>query len=831
MIADFAGMQPLRDPVLLPDNNAQYADNCWLYRGQVRGFRADHFVYDVIYSDTQSVYRIPIDPNAPPDFTTAGSYWLEFPDPYMSVIRNPTVGDVYNRYYFFPSDQYASAGVNPAWPVTPPPPVFNTLSGIIAGTPPFTLGVPAPTGGPPTVTPPLMQAIVSTNAATAPGGDALHFASASTIRKGMLASDVTDIRITAAPTAVATAGTNYLTFSSTGSGAGAIVVGMSVRNTYNPGSIFAGSLVSGVGPTSVAIDTLFTADIQIGEVIQFDNANAIPSGTTVKSVDSGTQITLENKVVNAGVYSGDVIQFDTDVAETRAYVYTYVTSYAEEGQTSPATVATGDIAPEPNVTVVPTAGGISTSSPYIALAYDPGTIFPGMNIFNITTNTHVGTVSYISGTTLVLTTNATSNGSTGDSLHFHIAGSQWVITIPPPPSIDVTGNNITHCRLYRTVVDSAGNATYYQVVEAPLNFSGVTTIIDDAPPSGIVANKQLDSIGYSPPPAGLQGVVMMANGIAAGFTNEREVWFSAAYLPHAWPAAYALTVDYPIVGLTANGTSLNILTQGSPFIATGVTPDTMTIGKITANEPCISRGSIVSSGEGAYYASPNGIQLLNTGGTTNITLNIYEKEFHYTLLPPKWAAGRYGSTYVSFIKGTPADGDHGGFAIDRFEEGANQLFSYIHFPVNVLNIYSDELSGQLFSLMQDGTVMQWNPPVGIPDVTTLRSWEWKTKQFRFTTPQQFKAFMVLFEVPPEITITLGPRNTDQGQVFDPASQYLLVRIYADGRPVVVREVQKSGEVLLIPGGFKAEMWEFMFVGQIGLKFFKVASSVKELKAA
>ena len=586
MIADFSGMMPLRDPVLLPDNNAQYADNAWLYRGQVRGFRTEHFVYDVLYDDTQSVYRIPIDPNAPPDFTTAGSYWLEFPDPYMAVIRNPTVGDTFNRYYFFPSDQYASGAHNPAWPVTPPGPVFNTLDRIIAGDPPYTLGVPTPTGGPPTVTPPPIQVILSTSAATANGDDTLTFADTSTIREGMLVTDTTDIQVTAAVTVLAGAGSNYLTFSDTTG----IVIGMTVQNTYNPGSIFPGSIVSGVGPTTVAVNTLFSADVQAGDMMQFDNVNAIPSGTTVKSVDSATQITLSEAAVNAGVYSGDVIEFDTDVAETRAYVYTYVTSYSEEGQTSPSTVATGDI----------------------------------------------------TGT--------------------------WIIVIPVPPPADLAGNNIATIRLYRTIVDSAGNATYFQVQEVPISTSAIT-ITDSAKPSDIVGNKQLDSIGYSPPPDGLQGVVMMANGIAAGFTNEREVWFSAAYLPHAWPAAYALTVDYPIVGLTANGTSLNILTQGSPFIATGVTPDTMTIGKITANEPCIGRGSIVSSGEGAYYASPNGIQLLNTGGTTNITLGIYEKEFHYTLRPQDWAAGRYGSTYVSFIKGAPADGDHGGFAIDRFRGG------------------------------------------------------------------------------------------------------------------------------------------------------------------
>jgi hypothetical protein len=90
---------------------------------------------------------------------------------------------------------------------------------------------------------------------------------------------------------------------------------------------------------------------------------------------------------------------------------------------------------------------------------------------------------------------------------------------------------------------------------------------------------------------------------------------------------------------------------------------------------------------------------------------------------------------------------------------------------------------------------------------------------------------VLFEVPPEVTITLGVRNTNQMQIFDPTSQYLIIRVYADGNPIVVREIQKSGEVLTIPGGFKAELWEYQLEGQVGVRFFKCASSIKELKAA
>lgn len=759
MIADFSGMLPLRDPILLPDNNGQVADNAWLYRGQVRGFRSALPVFITQYLDTQQVYRIPLNEANPPDFTSAGSLWLEFPDQYMATIRNPTVGDTFNRYYFFPSDQYNANGSNPSWPATSPGPMYNTLANlqsvpIKAG---YILGMPAPTV-PTTVTPPSTSIIMTTSAASAIGSTVLTFASspaAAGVLVGMNALDLTDHRLTAACTLPAAAGTTTLTFSSTGTAPNNIVAGMAVQCTSNPAVIFTGTTVASVTATTVVVNINLIDAAVAGDTFQFDNANQIGAGTSVTAIGA-TTTTLSAGMKAGGVQAGDTIQFLSSLPETRAYVYTYVNDFSEEGQPSPATVASGD-----------------------------GT---GM----------------------------------------------WTVVIPAPPAGYNTNRamNPGHYRLYRTVTDSSGNATYFQVTEVPINPVGTVTIHDSASDASITGNLVLNTIGFAPPPAGLQGVVMMANGIAAGFTNQREVWFSAAYLPHAWPPQYALTVDYPIVGLTANGTSLNIMTEGSPFIATGVTPDTMTIGKITANEPCISRGSIVSAGEGAYYASPNGIQLLNTGGTENVTLSIYEKEFHYSLLPPQWASAKYGSSYAGFIKGLPIPSPDGlgyfGFIMDN--SVANTPFTYLRFPVDVVNAYSDELSGQIFGLMQNRSVMQWNPPVGVPGTTSLRPWQWKTKKFRFTAPQQFKAFMVLFEVPSEVTFTLGPRNTDQAQTYNPNTQYLIIRVYADGNPVVVREIQKSGEVLLITGGFKAELWEFQFEGIIAMRFFKVASSVKELKA-
>ena len=626
--------------------------------------------------------------------------------------------------------------------------------------PPLVLGIPAPTVPPDVIPAPYLVTLNTINA-TPVGGTTLYFAGNSTadVLVGMSAVDLQDHRLTATTTAAAAAGTTLLTFSSTGSGSTAILPGMTVKCQDDPAIVFPGTKVVAVSATQVRISINLSNPVIIGNVFQFDNINQLPSSAlvTAKGDLASGQVTISDGAIAAGVQTGDLIEFVSPVPETRAYLYTYVTTYSEESEESPATVKTGD----------PTG--------------------------------------------------------------------LWSITIPAPPAGYNTNRAITRVRLYRLVTDADGNGTYYEVVTVPLNASGPTHIDDIALSEDIIGHLVLGTVGYSPPPVGLQGVVMMANGIAAGFTNSREIWFSAAYLPHAWPGAYSLTVDYPVVGLSANGTSLNIMTEGSPFIATGVTPDTMTIGKISANEPCISRGSIVGAGEGAYYASPNGVQLLNTGGTETVTQGVYEKEFHNSLAPTQWASCKYGSSYAGFIKGAPLPSGDGigyhGFVMDNPSVNPNVPFTYLRFPVKVVNAYSDELSGQIFGLMEDRSIQQWNPPVGKKGTTFLRAWQWKTKQFRFTMPQMFKAFMVLFEVPGEVGFMPGMRNTDQYQNYDPTTQYLLLRVYADGKLVVVREIQRSGEVLLIPGGFKAELWEFLFEGIVGLKFFKVASSVKELKAA
>ena len=751
-VADFSGMMPLRNAILLPDNNSQYSKNTWLYQGAVRGFRISPKVYTLQRPfTTKQVYRIPLT-NDLTDWEN--SLWLEFPDPYMKVIRNPTVGDQFNRYYFFPSNEFVDDGSG--WLNVP---FYAPLANIQAGGPYFTLGIPVPATTP-IVTSPAPAATLNASAPTLPGSEILHFTSTVGVSTGMEVADAANTVITLNTNAGTSIGGDILYFADTTG----IVAGMVVYDTTNPAAIPDFTVIS-VTPTTVSLSgAVLTPGVSNGDSIQFSNVNVITPGTTVVSLTS-TTVTLSAPVLYGGVITGDAITFNI-VAETRAYLYTYVSSFYEEGPPSPATIQAGN---------------------------------------------PVGT---------------------------------WEITVYSPSSGQLVNKSLAYINIYRSVTDSTGNATFFQVAEhLPISSPSAAVIFEDSfTDAQIVNNLILASTVNTGPPDGLDNVVWMANGILAGSANGREIWFSAAYQPWAWPATYALTVDFPVVGMSAIGSMLNILTEGQPFIAAGTTPDTMTIGKITANEPCISRGSIFPAGEGVYYAAPNGLILLNTNGTINTTQFSMEKEFWETLSPEQWASGRVGLSYTAFIKGSTTSSSITGVVLDHLEKNVpcSLLQGLIEPGEAMVNLYWDEPSGQLFMVHAEvvgAGVRWWLPPSNYNGVTpygTLYPWIWKSKKFRLPFAAQFKAFKINFSVPSEVTITPPTpesRNNDQSQVFNPLTQYLIIRVYADGVQVVVREIIKDNEILLIPEGFKATYWEFQFEGQIYMYLFKASSSVKELKKA
>jgi hypothetical protein len=403
----------------------------------------------------------------------------------------------------------------------------------------------------------------------------------------------------------------------------------------------------------------------------------------------------------------------------------------------------------------------------------------------------------------------------------------WRVRVYQPQPSDNLHRSLKWVNIYRTVTDATGTATYYRLAQLPLSQVWFRDNFNDGDAS---AGLVLPSLGlgggpWTAPPADLQGVVVMANGILAGFSNDKEIWFCEAYAPHAWPSGYALTVDSPIVALAAVGSSLVVLTESTPWMATGVTPGTMTIGKITSKEPCISRGSVMAVGEGVYYASPNGLILVNMMGTMNVTQAFMSKKDWTAVNPYNLHASKYATAYVAFTPDT--EQVETGFIIDVLNP--NVAFSWLSFKQGmVTNVYSDEFSGSTFILC-NGEVFEWNSG----DETAQVPYVWKSKQFMFPYAQDYVGGKIYFEIPDSLNISPKPsgatRNTDQNQSFNPNNQYLLLRAYADERLVMVREIQTNGEQFLLPSGFKATYWQFELEGQVNVKNLQLATSIKELQ--
>lgn len=401
-------------------------------------------------------------------------------------------------------------------------------------------------------------------------------------------------------------------------------------------------------------------------------------------------------------------------------------------------------------------------------------------------------------------------------------GSTYVISVTPPSASQQSGRRLSRIRIYRTVTDGAGYAQYYYVAEQSIS---TTTFQDTVLDSTVTANNILESGLWTPPPSDLQGCVAMPNGILAGWSNETEIWFCEPYRPHAWPASYAISVPYKIVGMGVMGTSLVILTEGYPYIATGVTPSSMTLAAASICEPCISRGSIVSGPDGVFYASANGLVAIAPGSAKVVTSEIMTRQDWNALGPYNFTAALYGNAYVAFAKDTSLSDSSGDNGILIDPTSPNVIFQHLRFPSTVKQVIQDEYTSNVY-VLSGTTVYEWDDRSTGAQLPYL----WRSKVFQFPCKQQFVAAMIFFDVPATVTAkpTETTRNTAQPQNFDATKQYFIMRVYADSRLVLTREVIHSGELIKIPSGFKANFWQFEVEGQVVISNIQVATSTKEL---
>jgi hypothetical protein len=413
----------------------------------------------------------------------------------------------------------------------------------------------------------------------------------------------------------------------------------------------------------------------------------------------------------------------------------------------------------------------------------------------------------------------------------------WDVTLTAPTVGDTTSRSLDYVRIYRTITGTSGSTTYYLVVEQAI---GTTTYADSIGTTTVAGNSILESTFYTAPPNDIQGITAMPNGIVAGF-RENEVWFSEPYKPHAWPTQYTVAVDGEIVGLGVMGQTLVVCTRISPYTISGVNPASMAVSNISTVEPCLSRGSIVSTPRGVVYASQNGLIAVTPGQTNNVTNNLMTKDIWLDVQnyidPQKIQAATLGDAYYCWGSlGTGCFEDtcfeNTAFVLDDFTGAYLGAAIDINDPrigymkltdtTATENCWRDEWTGEI--LVVRGGDVYW---LDLDPDRSRGTYLWKSKVLETPNKRNFAAMRIYFETysdSPELNPT---PNADLVQTLA-ADQYGLARVYADGVLKFTRELRTSGEMMRLPSGFKGTFWQVEIEARVKVNSIEIATTALEL---
>ncbi len=864
-IKDFGGLIPRTGSRNLPQAAAEQAANCDLASGYIAGLPIPELIRDfsTLPVKPSRAYRLP---GPDPTFPDA---WLALPSPYSSVARSPLANDPLRRVY------WTNPGQGAFWNT-----YQRVLNGNTGSNAPYTLGFIAPTAGVTVAASTKGEAFFSPQSrggtlALASGTFAitLPMADAGPLGEGThtvtVLDPVSQATATSVPFLVTTSPTNLVaTNPLVKTGASMTVSGtFAVTSTdYNPASIdyaFDGGSWNTVTPTIVGstynfsvtapgadgahtIQTRFTASPAIlSNVFSFVSATAntlyvnpinvhapgdvatvsgfyVGAGTPASiswTIDGGATASpgaVGSATISGGTWSQ---QITTPLVGTHIITFSAAT-FASSATTwsvqlgqslsvnQPAPVA-------PNGTLAFSGAFAGITPMNLLIAFDTDVTSGSVNVSRSYCFTYVDEYGQ------------ESSPSPPSGVVDGLSDGTWTISglpttpVPAPPA----GTNyprIVSLNLYRTLTGTTTGAQFYlvkNIVYDPGTFPSGGVFTDTIPDTAIVNNLTLISSAWVPPLPTLDGLTALPGGMLAGFTGN-TVHFCEPDRPHAWPAAYDQSVQYDIMGLAVWQQSLVVLTSGYPSTGSGNSPSNFVFTQVRVPEPCIARGSIITDLMGVYYASQNGLVMLNYFGMQNQTLSLFTKniwleKYHAANI----IACRHRSQYLA------VNSDSGGFVIDYSEQRLGVM--PISSLAGVSAIWNDEYTGDAY-VMAGGIVYRWDSP-NTPQLV----FRWRSKQFYGPAPVSLGACQI--SLGPQVAVAVDnpdPLGNGDPTLVLPDGINAIFNLYAGpngANLIMTKNLTSQRMIFRLPSGFKAFDWQFEVVGRASIHAIEVASTMKELK--
>ena len=161
-------------------------------------------------------------------------------------------------------------------------------------------------------------------------------------------------------------------------------------------------------------------------------------------------------------------------------------------------------------------------------------------------------------------------------------------------------------------------------------------------------------------------------------------------------------------------TTLAVLTTGSPYIIQGTHPSAMAVVKADLEQACVSKRSIVSHGGAVFYASPDGLMMLSSGGSRVVTDKLFSfRQWQAFFKPESLHAYQHDNQYIGFYdNGT----QRGGFIFDIRSQ------NFILHDVYATAGFQDIQRDKLFLAFEDGSVRVWADG-------DAKNFVWRSKKF------------------------------------------------------------------------------------------------------